>query len=120
MNRGQRQAVQKGQVGHEVRRLTRRWLSMPLGPALGLPQHLDQHRPECPVLLAVDQLRKLVSGVLYVGWLGSRVVPLYPCFSTSVSSTTLSTISTAMYSAMPRSPSFLWATSTRAACQADQ
>src|SRR4029450_5888580 len=104
----------------EVRVWTRRWLSMRLGPALGLPQHPDQHRPKRPVLLAIDQLRKLVSGVLYVGWLGSRVVPLYPCFSTSVSSTTLSTISPAMYSAMPRSPSFLWATSTRAACQADQ
>jgi hypothetical protein len=56
MNRGQRQAVQKGQVGRdEVRRLTRRWLSMPLAPALGLPEHPDQHRPERPVLLAVDQ-----------------------------------------------------------------
>jgi hypothetical protein len=42
---------------------------MPLAPALGLPQHPDQHRPESPVLLAVDQLRKLVSGELYVGWL---------------------------------------------------
>jgi hypothetical protein len=34
MNRGQRQAVEKGQVGQdEVRRLTRRWLSMLLVPA---------------------------------------------------------------------------------------
>jgi hypothetical protein len=56
MNRGQRQAVQKGQVGRgEVRRLTRRWLSMPLAPALGLSEHPDQHPPERPVLLAVDQ-----------------------------------------------------------------
>jgi hypothetical protein len=56
MNRGQRQAVQKGQVGRgEVRRLTRRWLSMPLAPALGLSEHPDQHPRERPVLLAVDQ-----------------------------------------------------------------
>jgi hypothetical protein len=26
-----------------------------LAPALGLPEHPDQHRPERPVLLAVDQ-----------------------------------------------------------------
>jgi hypothetical protein len=36
--------------------------------AVRLPQHPDEHRPEGPVLLAVDQLR-LVSGELYVGWL---------------------------------------------------
>jgi hypothetical protein len=27
----------------------------PLGSPLGLPQHADQHRPEAPILLAVDQ-----------------------------------------------------------------
>jgi hypothetical protein len=65
MNRGQRQAAQKGQVGQdEVRRLTRRWLSMLLVPALGLPEPPDQHRPERPVLVAVDQELDEDCGVL--------------------------------------------------------
>jgi hypothetical protein len=93
---------------------------MPLGPALGLPQHPDQHRPKRPVLLAIDQLRKLVSESCTSGGLAVVLFHLYPCFSTSVSSTTLSTISPAMSSAILRSSSFFWATSTRAACQADQ
>ena len=69
---------------------------------------------------ALPRLRKLVSGELYVGWLAVVMFHLYLCFSTSVSSTTLSMTSPAMSSAALRSSSFLWATSTRAACQADQ
>jgi hypothetical protein len=93
---------------------------MPFCSAVGLPQHPDEHRPERPVLLEVDQLRKLVSGELYVGWLAVVMFHLYLGLSTSVSSTTLSTMSPAMSSAALRSSSFFWATSTRAACQADQ
>jgi hypothetical protein len=31
------------------------WWLTPRSSALGLPQHSDQHRPQRPVLLAVDQ-----------------------------------------------------------------
>jgi hypothetical protein len=34
--------------------------------ALGLPQHADSHRPERPILLAVDQQLDFI-GSLYVG-----------------------------------------------------
>jgi hypothetical protein len=57
---------------------------------------------------------------LHVGWLAVVSFHVYLCFSTVVSSTTRSTISPAMSSAALRSSCFFWATSTRAACQADQ
>ena len=56
----------------------------------------------------------------WAGVAGRRTFHVYLCFSTVVSSTTRSTISPAMSSAALRSSSFFWATSTRAACQADQ
>jgi hypothetical protein len=34
---------------------TDRWLNARSGSPLSLPQHLDEHRPERPVFLAVDQ-----------------------------------------------------------------
>jgi hypothetical protein len=30
-------------------------------PAVGLPQHADQHRPQCPVILAAFTVRPLVQ-----------------------------------------------------------
>ena len=70
MNRGQRQAVQKGQVGQdEVRRLIRRWLSMPLAPRSASRSIPTSTARSIRSSSTADQLRKLVSGELYVGWL---------------------------------------------------
>lgn len=60
MNRGQRQAVQKGQVRQDgVRRLTRRWLSMPLARALGLPKHSDEHRSQRQLIQSISSSAKV-------------------------------------------------------------
>jgi hypothetical protein len=66
MNRGQHQAVQKGQVGQdEVRRLTRRWHSMPLAPHARSP---GASRPSPPGASGSPQsIRSLAKVVRVLG-----------------------------------------------------
>ena len=89
----------------------------PLSPAVGCHPRASQISPH---VRTPPRLREFVFRKLHVRRLAVVMLPAYPCFSTVVSSTTRSTISPAMSSAALRSSSFFWATSTRAACQADQ
>ena len=89
----------------------------PLSPA---PRVSQYGPPRYHRNRALPRFGKLVDCELHFGWLAVVLFHVYLCFSTVVSSTTRSTISPAMSSAALRSSCFFWATSTRAACQADQ
>jgi hypothetical protein len=92
----------------------------PRGSLAGPTIRVDGGRDQPYCMYPFLGLGSSSTASLHFGWLAVVLFHVYVCFSTVVSSTTRSTISPAMSSAALRSSSFLWATSTRAACQADQ